>query len=394
MPLFAWIIDADVPRLWGLESRERLSRQLSRIEDIELADQTQGSHHYPDLLILRGDHLFEQRALQAIAQRCGTLTANGTPVATRARAEQVPIAVSRMDERDEAKDWISDGTYTVDDLADFDPDLRRMVTPYVLPIRSSTRPALEARLYGNAYKGITDFVTKWWWPKPARRVVAWCAERRISANQVTVTGLLLMLFACGCFYYGHYAPGLVAGWIMTFLDTVDGKLARVTVSASRLGHVLDHGMDIVHPPFWYMAWGLSAGAAVPFADTGNWIVWMFAGYLAGRLIEGAFHALGSVSMFAWRPLDAYFRLFTARRNPCLVLLTLSWAAGRPDWGFVLVVVWTVLSSALMALRLTYAAAVRVTRGPLQSWLSEPDAAERYPRAFRTFSETRQAYVAN
>jgi phosphatidylglycerophosphate synthase len=50
---------------------------------------------------------------------------------------------------------------------------------------------------------------------------------------------------------------------MTLLDTVDGKLARVTVASSKFGHVLDHGVDIVHPPFWYLAWGLGLGAWRP-----------------------------------------------------------------------------------------------------------------------------------
>ena len=30
--------------------------------------------------------------------------------------------------------------------------------------------------------------------------------------------------------------------------------ARLTFADSRLGNVLDHGLDIVHPPLWYAAW--------------------------------------------------------------------------------------------------------------------------------------------
>ncbi len=52
------------------------------------------------------------------------------------------------------------------------------------------------------------------------------------------------------------------GWLMTFLDTVDGKLARVTVTSSRLGDVLDHGLDIIHPPLWYIAWGVGLTTAI------------------------------------------------------------------------------------------------------------------------------------
>ena len=32
---------------------------------------------------------------------------------------------------------------------------------------------------------------------------------------------------------------------MTFLDTVDGKLARCTIASSKLGNIFDHGIDLV-----------------------------------------------------------------------------------------------------------------------------------------------------
>ena len=44
------------------------------------------------------------------------------------------------------------------------------------------------------------------------------------------------------------------------LDTVDGKLARCTGQSSKWGNIFDHGVDLVHPPFWWWAWaeGLEA----------------------------------------------------------------------------------------------------------------------------------------
>src|SRR3546814_2416912 len=48
---------------------------------------------------------------------------------------------------------------------------------------------------------------------------------------------------------GGFWTGLAAAWIMTFLDTVDGKLARVTLASSRWGNAYDHGIDLIHPPF-------------------------------------------------------------------------------------------------------------------------------------------------
>ena len=115
------------------------------------------------------------------------------------------------------------------------------------------------------------------------------------------------------------------------------------------------------------------------------------GYIAGRILEALFHILGSCSMFAWRPFDAYFRLVTARRNPCLIIMTLALLAGHADWAFYGVAWWTAGSSALMALRLVYAVIERVRHGPLRSWLTDPAAATLHAQAYRTFAGTRGAY---
>ena len=58
---------------------------------------------------------------------------------------------------------------------------------------------------------------------------------------------------------GVFALGLLAAWLMTFLDTVDGKLARVSLQSSKLGHWMDHGLDIIHPPIWYWCWAQGLG---------------------------------------------------------------------------------------------------------------------------------------
>jgi phosphatidylglycerophosphate synthase len=212
---------------------------------------------------------------------------------------------------------------------------------------------------------------------------------------VTTIGLLLVIAACFLFLDGYYAWGLLAGWLMTFLDTVDGKLARVTIQSSKFGHLYDHIIDLLHPPFWYIYWGMSLASLQPVLGLEiRHMYWLIViAYVGGRIVEGLFPLLGSCSIFTWRPFDAWFRLVTARRNPCLILLTISLLIGRVDWGFIAVVFWSALTTVILVLRLVQALITRLIRGPLESWLSQDDVATGpHDYSYAVFGATRGAYA--
>jgi phosphatidylglycerophosphate synthase len=153
---------------------------------------------------------------------------------------------------------------------------------------------------------------------------------------------------------------------MTFLDTVDGKLARVTLNSSPFGHWLDHGLDIAHPPFWWAAWahglGLALGSPLALVVVG--------GYVVGRLVEGVFILAFDFETHSWRPLDSFFRLITARRNPNLVLLSAFTLAGSAALGFEAVAWWTACSIVFHCVRLLHALALRALGRELRPWEEE------------------------
>jgi phosphatidylglycerophosphate synthase len=155
---------------------------------------------------------------------------------------------------------------------------------------------------------------------------------------------------------------------MTFLDTVDGKLARVTHTASRTGHVLDHGLDLVHPPVWWAAWAWGLAAGEPGFGPHAAMLWIVVGgYFVGRLLEGIFIVTFEMEMFSWRRFDGWFRGVIARRNPNLLMLTAGVVAGRPEAGFVAVGVWTLGSIAIQLVRIGQAIATRRAGIPVEPW---------------------------
>jgi len=370
-------------KIWGLTSASRIEKVLKGAGTPCVAGDLNTLQESDSVLILRGDYLFDDRLVKYLATTPNTALQLQGEQQEMFVAAHVPafLAVQALDviQKKAVADTLSGvQTETLATVSiSFENVLRKFEPPFVLPITVENKQALERRLFDWSYKGITDLVTKWAWPRPARRVVGYCVRLNIKPNHVTVASLLLVILAGVLFAKGHYGMGLLAGWLMTFLDTVDGKLARVTVTSSKFGHYFDHIIDLVHPPIWYILWGLGL-TAVQLPSLGLTLSTLFyaimIGYLVGRLVEGSFRWFleKSFGIFCWQPIDSYFRLITARRNPNMIFLTISFLAGRPELGLLAVTFWTVVTSVFLLGRFLLAVNERFSQGALRSWLSDAD----------------------
>ena len=356
-------------RLWGMTSAERLSRIYRRLGLVEATRDTvfiQG-----DVVVVDAGWVFDESLIKALAGRPGVALVDetGRVVALNVPAALAREAVVRLDTGEDVTALALTRQTALELGSAYNSALRKREPPVLERLTPETRVAVEKRLFQGSYKGVTDLVTKYVWPTPARIVTRWCALARMTPNQVTFIGFVLTLAAFWLFWTGQYGWGLVCAWIMTFLDTVDGKLARVTLTSSKWGNVFDHGIDLVHPPFWWWAWFMGLGGlgwfALPYPDLLLAIV--VGGYVLQRVEEGIFLALFKVEVHAWRPFDSFFRLITARRNPNLILLTLALLAGRPDIGFVAVAVWTAICLVVHAVQILQGLAA--PKGSVVSWLS-------------------------
>jgi phosphatidylglycerophosphate synthase len=349
MTIYAHIIKDSPVQHWGLTSRQRILRVLNSAGVTDIVDDIASLPKNSSVILLRGDYLFDDRVIKYMVDSQDVLLQvldGPTPVIAAARVSSnlAGQAADVLDGTVGAGSLPEVNTETLETLSiSFQQRLLKFEPPFVLLITVENQRDLESRLFTWSYKGVTDLVTKWAWPRPAQWVVGRCVRLGLQPNHVTVAGLLLVVMAGLFFVRGWYGWGLLAGWVMTFLDTVDGKLARVTVTSSRFGHYFDHIIDLVHPPIWYILWGLGLGVsqldiiAISLSAT----LWLISvGYVVGRLVEGVFLAgLGKFGIFCWRPVDSYFRLITARRNPCMLLLT---AGALLGWSWLFTVTWAMV----------------------------------------------------
>jgi phosphatidylglycerophosphate synthase len=351
-------------RIWSLPAAERLQRQLRRV------GATAPTESARLVVLLRADWVYDEPLLRGLVRQdspCGMWAEDGSCVALLLPASRSDEAAALLQHGQAPADLPRRTPAEV--AGSYNDTLRKREPPYLLPLTAEGIAAIEARVFAGSYKGVTDFVTLYLWPRPARACTRICAQLGISPNTVTTASLVLVLLAMWAFWHGQYGWGLVAAWGMTFLDTVDGKLARVTLQSSPIGDYYDHSIDLLHPPFWWWAWvvGLaSVGLALDSSSIALTVI--IAGYVLQRLEEGLFIAFFKMDMHVWQRFDSLLRLVTARRNPNLAILTVAVLFGRPDVGINVVAAWVAICLVIHAVRLLQAGIAR-RRGPLRSWLA-------------------------
>jgi len=335
-------------QIWGMTSEERVRRLIA--QETAKRPVAEGC-----MLHINLDYVFDPLLMRLALRMPGTAFVHGTD----------PVIGQ----------WNGQPERTIDLAASpsfYNEQLRKTETPFAMRLTPETRYRIERASYFGAYKGVTDLLTKYLWPELAFHLTRLAAALRMTPNMVTGIGAILCVVATIFFWEGQYWAGIACGFGFMVLDTVDGKLARCTITSSKWGNVFDHGIDLVHPPFWWVAWavGLSQVGLAYSSGTFTLVIGaILAGYVLQRVIEGAFMRMNNgMHIHIWRPFDSWFRLITARRNPNMVILIAGLAAGRPDIGLIAVAWWTVASLAVHLVQLVQMMHARSRGETITSWL--------------------------
>lgn len=365
---------AHAPRLFGFTTLERILRSIAKIGDPSVAVVISGvADAAPDarytvlddagtvgerlsaylatvdgpVLALDGGAVIDARLLPLLVQDSDPACFKGdhgtNDTAILRLTANTPPSADTTSLHGAAQQLMAAGTIrevTPDELPDFIGNLRRNV-PFLLErvADEQHRAELEKRLFHLNYKGSTDFMTKWVYPPIVWQLTRLCIRWRITPNMVTVFSIFLTILAIPLFAYGYWFSGFVAAYGMTILDSVDGKLARLTLTDSPIGNILDHGLDIVHPPFWYWAWAAGLVAGGSQAPLYTAALWLTIFYIADRLALMVAKARFKRGLHAVTPLDGTVRTWIARRNVNLVVFTIGVALGFGSAAFLFITVW-------------------------------------------------------
>jgi phosphatidylglycerophosphate synthase len=213
----------------------------------------------------------------------------------------------------------------------------------------ATRLKVERRLFWDNYKGSTDLLTRWVYPPLVWPLVRLSTRLGIAPNVLTVISIVLAFAAVPLWMHAHWLAGFACAYGMSVLDSVDGKVARLTLTDSRIGNWLDHGLDLVHPPFWYFAWAWGLGAR-PGDALYTAAIWLIAFYVADRLVLRVAKRRLGFALHAATRLDTLARSVIARRNILMTIMAAFLLVGAGPAGVIVITVWQGLTCAWHAAR--------------------------------------------
>jgi hypothetical protein len=377
-------IDATRPaagwRLWGMSLVERLVREaarrgisravvlaeatsearalradLSRLFDIDVAfvapDEAAGAVPADgSVLVVDGDAVYDDRVLDhLLAAGAGHAVVDG----------EVSAAHLTVDALRDGGTVTAEHVVSPQDLGDYVADLRLTMVPFLERVRDGADlRRLDRLLFHRTFKGVIDAVARYGYYHFVRFTTRWLSRTSISPNLLTLLSILGIWAAIPCFATGRIGLGIASAWAGVILDSVDGKLARLTVNLSDAMGAIEHAAAMPGLGLWFVAlgWHLSQGqlfTPTP-ASVACWL--LVATFLADKVLSGTFKKLFGCELFDARPLDAAFHLIAARRNIHLLILTVGAALGAVDAAFEWMTVGMVASFAFHALRFAWIAA--------------------------------------
>jgi phosphatidylglycerophosphate synthase len=332
-----------------------------------------------DLLVLRGDSVFDARLLRLLRVQNSPVAAVDSAVPTKL----LPLVSSApMTNRGRfcgaallSRVWVSgrsapleqalcagleNGSLVPFDVATqswYSAELHRNLRAYWFPFPSPAHNKLaEDVILDAAQKGTLDIPALAHAPVETFILGKLC-KTAVTPNQLTIFCNIVAWGATILFATGNLGWGIAIALAVGVLDGLDGKLARVKLETSKTGK-LEHFFDVLFENSWWvgLAYHLSVSGKLPNA-------WSYLSLLIGAELLNALartsivHYYGK-SISELGRLDRIFRLVGGRRNIYVWILALSLIPGTPAGAFKLIVWWEVVTAAVHLSRAAWTLWVR------------------------------------
>jgi phosphatidylglycerophosphate synthase len=220
------------------------------------------------------------------------------------------------------------------------PELRQTAVPMLRKLRRKRDiRAIENEMYENTFKGVMDFIATYIYRLPVRELTRWLAPTRVTPNQITALSVICSFAAIPLFAMGWLWAGLAVAFTFIIADSLDGKLARLTIRLSKVAGHVDHVTSPVFEACYYLAWGwyFSAGNFSTLPGQAGLLLFCF--YGLDKITTSVFGLTFRRSLLDYQPLDARFHLIAARRTINLFIMALGCLFQHPVVALYVITIW-------------------------------------------------------
>ena len=300
-------------------------------------------------LLLEGDGIYDDRVLKQLLTSRNSLRIHGrnkaeTPLAVIVHPEDrqhLRINTQPMQEflhQGVQKGWLQ--LLSVDDMDHYIRDLRQTAVPSLLKLQhTECIRTIENELYEKTFKGVMDFIATYIYRIPVRELVRLLAPTRITPNHITTLSVICSFAAIPLFVMGWLWTGLAVAFTFIIADSLDGKLARLTIRLSKVAGHVDHFTSPLFEAGYYLAWGwhFSGGDVFTWPGTAGLLLFGFFGL--DRITTSVFGLKFRHSLLDYTVADARFHLIAGRRTINLFIMTLGCAFQRPILALYAITIW-------------------------------------------------------
>ncbi|MDA0333945.1 MAG: CDP-alcohol phosphatidyltransferase family protein [bacterium] len=323
------VIDADAPF-----DSTRLRPDLTRLHDMDVRFVTAaraGLNGSISVLLCAGDVVHDDRVLaHLLAVGPGHVVVGEHAAAAHLSAASLQAHLAAGPQAEVAA-LPGVATVPLQALGHYVPDLRLTMVPFLERISNAEDlRRVDHLLFHRTFKGVIDAVARYGYYHFVRCITRWLSRTTVSPNLLTLLSIVSVWAAIPCFATGQLGWGVLSAWLGVILDSVDGKLARLTINLSDAMGRLEHAAAMPGLGLWFVAlgWHLTDGRLLS-GNPMSVACWVLVGtFLADKILTGAFRRVFGYELFDARPLDAAFHLLAARRNIHLLLLTVGVVLAR------------------------------------------------------------------
>jgi len=162
------------------------------------------------------------------------------------------------------KDFINSSSFnqssyhSTDEIPIYKSDMRRNVPLSVYEFQHyDDFKSVKKLLVKKTQKGTLDFIA-WYFNRYFENFFVYVlADSKITANQITIIVNIFGFFALFLFLVQYWWIGLILLVLINILDGVDGKLARLRMKESKVGHI-EHSFDQLYEQAIYVGIGFGA----------------------------------------------------------------------------------------------------------------------------------------